>query len=169
MFFFLNTKIYFFPQDLCVKHAGKSLVMIETKSNINVLFMKNQFLFSCAQCDHTTPLKSNLNRHTKRHSKTHLTSNLPPKIARREPLPNIIDPPANDHLLEQLENQEIQSMFEQNTQRGFGIFQMTAADTTLPDEIQQFFRDERPWGTDRNLRQVYVKTFPRICDSETLN
>ena len=46
---------------------------------------------------------------------------------------------------------------------------MTAADTTLPDEMQQFFRDERPWGTDRNLRQVYVKNFPRIRDSETLN
>ena len=86
---------------------------------------KKSTLFSCAQCDYTTPLKSNLNRHTKRHSKTHLTSNLPPKIACREPIPNIIDPPANDHLLEQLENQEIESMFEQNTQRGFGITQMT--------------------------------------------
>ena len=52
-------------------------------------------------------------------------------FARREPIPNIINPPANDHLLEQLENQEIQSMFEQNTQHGFGITQMTAADTTI--------------------------------------
>ena len=126
-------------------------------------------LFSFAQCDYTTPLKSNLNRHTKRHSKTHLTSNLPPKIARREPIPNIIDPPANDYLLEQLENQEIESMFEQNTQRGFGITQMTAADENIPHEIQQFFRDERPWGTDQNLRQVYIQNFPRIRDSETLN
>ena len=58
---------------------------------------------------------------------------------------------------------------EQNTQRGFGITQMTAADTTLPDEMQQFFRDERPWGTDRNLRQVYIQNVPRIRDSETLN
>ena len=60
-------------------------------------------------------------------------------------------------------------MFNQNTKAGFGITQMTAADTTLPDEIQQFFRDERPWGTDRNLRQVYVQNFPHIRDSETLN
>ena len=109
-------------------------------------------LFSCAQCDYTSPLRSNLNQHTKRHSKTPLTSNLPPKISRREPIPNIIDPPVNDHLLEQLENQEIQTMFEQNTQRGFGITQVTSADATLPDEMQRFFRDERPWGTDRNLR-----------------
>ena len=125
-------------------------------------------MFSCAQCDYVTSRKHNLKCHTtKRH--TPLTPNLPPKIARREPIPDIIDPPANDHLLEQLENQEIESMFEQNTQRGFGITQMTAADENIPHEIQQFFRDERPWGTDRNLRQVYVKNFPRIRDSETLN
>ena len=93
----------------------------------------------------------------------------PLKIARHDPFPNIIDPPANDHLLEQIENEEIQTMFDQNSQVGFGITQMTAADTPLPDEIQQFFRDERPWGTDRNLRQVCIQNFPRIRDSETLN
>ena len=124
-------------------------------------------MFSCIECDYTTPRKSNLKRHAKRH--TPLTPNLPPKIARHDPFPNIIEPPVNDHLLEQLENQEIESMFEQNTQRGFGITQMTSTDENIPHEIQQFFRDERPWGTDRNLRQVYVKNFPRIRDSETLN
>ena len=97
-------------------------------------------MFSCIECHYTTPLKSNLKRHAKRH--THLTPNLPPKIARRDPFPNIIDPPANDHLLEQIENEEIQTMFDQNTQVGFGITQMTSADATLPDEIQQFFTDE---------------------------
>ena len=60
-------------------------------------------------------------------------------------------------------------MFEQNSQVSFGVTQMTAADTTLLDEIQQFFRDERPWGTDRNLRQIYIQNFPRIRDSETFN
>ena len=60
-------------------------------------------------------------------------------------------------------------MFNQNTQVGFGITQMTSPDATLPDEIQQFFTDERPWGTDRNLRQVYIQNFPRIRDLETLN
>ena len=45
---------------------------------------------------------------------------------------------------------------------------MTSTDENIPHEIQQFFRDERPWGTDRNLHQVYVKNFPRIRDSETL-
>ena len=43
-------------------------------------------------------------------------------------------------------------MFNQNTQVGFGITQMTSADENTPQEIQQFFRDERPWGTDRNLQ-----------------
>ena len=46
---------------------------------------------------------------------------------------------------------------------------MTSADENIPQEIQQFFTDERPWGTDRNLRQIYVQNFPRIRDSETLN
>ena len=32
-----------------------------------------------------------------------------------------------------------------------------------------FFRDEQPWGTDRNLQQVYVQNFDRIRDSETHN
>ena len=39
----------------------------------------------------------------------------------------------------------------------------------MPFHIRQVFRDEQPWGTDRNLRQVYVKNFGRIRDSETLN
>ena len=60
-------------------------------------------------------------------------------------------------------------MLEQNTQHGFGVTQMTSTDTILPDEVHQFYRDEQPWGTDRNLCQVYVQNFPRICESETLN
>ena len=35
--------------------------------------------------------------------------------------------------------------------------------------MRDFFRDEQPWGTDRNLRQVYVRNFHRIRDSETHN
>ena len=124
-------------------------------------------MFSCSQCDYTTPQKTNLKRHAKRH--TPFTPNLPPKIACHDPFPNIIDPPANDHLLEQLENEEIQSMLYQNTQVGFGITQMTSADATLPYEIQRFFTDEQPWGTDRNLCQIYVQNFPCIRDSESLN
>ena len=46
---------------------------------------------------------------------------------------------------------------------------MTSQDATLPDEIQRFFTDERPWGTDRNLCQIYVQNFPRISDSEIRN
>ena len=103
---------------------------------------------ACAKCDYTTLQKSNLNHHMKRHTNTPLTPNLPPKVARRDPIPNIIDPPANDQPLEQLEQQEIKSMFDQNTQRGFGVTQMTPVDAILPDEVWQFFQDEQPWGTD---------------------
>ena len=46
---------------------------------------------------------------------------------------------------------------------------MTSTDAILPDEVRQCFRDEQPWGTDRNLRQVYVQNFHRIRDTETLN
>ena len=46
---------------------------------------------------------------------------------------------------------------------------MTSADETIPHEIQHYLTDERLWGTDRNLQQVYVQNFPRIRDSETLN
>ena len=58
------------------------------------------------------------------------TANVPYKIARLGPIPNIIEPPANDHLLE----------------HGFGVTQMTSTDAILPDEIGQSFRDEQPWG-----------------------
>ena len=50
-------------------------------------------------------------------------------------------------------------MLERNAHVGFGITLMTSTDANVPDEIRHCFRDERPWGTDRNLRQVYVQTF----------
>ena len=82
----------------------------------------------------------------KRH--TSLTPNLPPKVARREP-----DSSTNDHFL------------DQNTQqRGFGL-----SPTHVPHEVRQFFHDEQPWGTGQNLRQVYIRNFHRIRDTETIN
>ena len=106
--------------------------------------------FSCTECDYFTSRKHNLKRHMKkRHNDTPAAQILPLKIARHEPVPNIINPPANDHLLEQLEHEEIKSMLEQNTQVGFGITQMTS--------------------TDENISQVYIQNFHRIRDSETHN
>ena len=66
--------------------------------------------------------------------------------------PHITNPPPNDQLL------------EQNTQHGFGL-----TPTDVPDEVQQFFQEEHPWSTDQNLLQVYVRSFHRIRDTETLN
>ena len=78
-----------------------------------------------------------------------MSSNLPPKVARREP--QITNP--------QPDNQ----VSDQNTQqRGFGL-----SSTDVPDEIQKFFQEEQPCGTDQNLRQVYVRNFHRIRDTET--
>ena len=42
--------------------------------------------------------------------------------------PNIIDPPTND----QLKQQEIQAMLEQDTQRGFGVTEMTPTVAMFP-------------------------------------
>ena len=85
----------------------------------------------------------------KRHTNPVLIPNLPPKVACREP--HIIDPPPNDQFP------------DQNTQqRGFGL-----SPTDVLDEVRQFFHDEQPWGTDQNLRQVYVRNFHRIRDTET--
>ena len=39
--------------------------------------------------------------------------------------------------------------------------------TDVPDEVRQFFHNEQPWGTNKNLRQVYVRNFHRIRDTET--
>ena len=90
------------------------------------------------ECDYSSSRQDNLNKHIKkRHSYTSSVHNIPPKIALHEPIPNI-EPPANYHLLEQLEYEEIQSMLEQNNQVGFGVTQMNSTDATLPDEIRQF-------------------------------
>ena len=106
-------------------------------------------LFSCTDCDYVTSRKSNLDRHSKGH--TSLGPNSPPKVARRDP--HLINPPTNDHFL-----------VDRNSQRGFGL-----TPTAVPDKVLQFFQEERPWGTDQNLRQVYVHNFHRIRDTETIN
>ena len=41
--------------------------------------------------------------------------------------------------------------------------------TDVSDEVRQFFHDEQPWGTDQNLRQIYVRNFHRIRETETIN
>ena len=55
------------------------------------------------------------------------------------------------------------------SQIGFGVTQMRSTDESIPFQIRQFFGYEQPWGTDRNLRQIYIQNFQRIRDYETLN
>ena len=114
-----------------------------------IIHEKSSTSFSCTDCDYTTSRKSNLDRHFKRH--TSLGPNFPSKVARREP--NLINLPTNYHFL-----------VDRNSQRGFGL-----TPTAVPDEVLQFFQEERPWGTDQNLRQVYVHNFHRIRYTETIN
>ena len=67
--------------------------------------------FSCTECDYTTPRKSNFNRHMKRHNDIPTAHNIPPKTARHEPIPNIIDPTENDQFLQDIQQQELTDMF----------------------------------------------------------
>ena len=101
----------------------------------------------------------------KRHNVTAPVYNVPPKIARLEPIPNIVDPTENEQFLQDIQQQEMQDMF--SSQFGHGLTQMTPADENIPQELRDLFRDEQPWGTDLNLRQVYIRNFHRIRDSET--
>ena len=74
----------------------------------------------------------------KRHDNTPAIPNLPLKVARHDHIPNVTDPPSNDHLVERLEQQEIKSMFNRNTRRGFGVMQTFPRGVTLPNEVLQF-------------------------------
>ena len=118
--------------------------------HVRTIHEKSSTSFSCTQCDYSTLQKSNLNRHLKR-CHIDIPRNLPPKVARCEPY--IVDPPPDN----QVSDQNAQ-------QRGFGM-----TPTDVPDEVRQFFHDEQPWGTDQNFRQIYVRNFHRIRDTETIN
>ena len=143
-------------------------VLRNLNRHVRTIHEKTSTSFSCTECDYSTSRQDNLQKHIrKRHNDIPTAHNIPPKIARHEPIPNIIKPIENDEFLSDIEQQEMQDMFEPNTQVGFGITQVTPADENISQELRQFFRDEQPWGTDRNLRQVYVRNFHRIRDSET--
>ena len=81
------------------------------------------------ECDYSSSRQDNLNKHVKkRHSYAPSVHNIPPKIAHREPFPNIIEPPANDNLLQDIENQEFKDIL--NTQAGLGMSQIPPTPAT---------------------------------------
>ena len=53
-------------------------------------------------------------------------------------MPNIIDLPTSDHLLQDIEQQEMSNML--STQAGFGASQMTPADKISPKKYVIFFK-----------------------------
>ena len=94
--------------------------------------------FSCTECNYSTSHQDNINKHLrKRHNNTAPVHNTPPKIARYEPIPNIIDPPTNDHLLQNIEHQELSDML--SSQVGFGVTQMTPAMKIYLTKFVNFF------------------------------
>ena len=130
--------------------------------------MKKQRHHSPALNDYSTSRQDNLYKHLrKRHNSTAPVHNTPPKIARHEPIPNIIDPPTNDHLLQDIEHQELSDM--SSSQVGFGVTRRHPADHNIPYEIRQFFRDEQPWEGDVQSRDVYFRNFNLIHDSDQVH
>ena len=121
--------------------------------------------FSCTECNYSPSRQDNLQKHLRKRRNAAPAQILPPKIAHHEPIPNIIEPTKNDEFLSDIQQQEQTNMF--SSQFGYGVTQTTPADENIPQELRDFFRDEQPWGTDLNLRQVYVRNFHRIRDSET--
>ena len=111
--------------------------------------------FPCAECNYSTSRHNDLQKHIrKRRNHTPSVHNILPKIARREPIPNIIEPTENDQLLRDIEQQELTDML--NTKAGLGLSQMasTTPSSSLPpvnnidprqQEFERFFQAEQPW------------------------
>ena len=140
---------------------------------------KSSTSFSCTQCDYTILQKSNLKRHIrKRHNDIPAAQIPPPKIARHEPIPNIINPTENEQFLQDIEHQELTDML--NTQVGLGLSQMprTPSPSSPPpvnnndprqQELECFFHSEQPWEDDVQLRNVYFRNFNLIRDSDEVH
>ena len=137
-------------------------------------------MFSCSECDYTTPRKSNFNRHLKRHNVIAPDHNIPPKIAHNEPIPNIIKPTENQQFLSDIEQEELTDML--NTQVGLGLSQMpsTPPPPSSPpppvnnndprqQEFECFFHSEQPWEGDVQLRNMYFRNFNLIRDSDQVH
>ena len=90
---------------------------------------KNQMCFLVPSViNHFTSRKYDLKQHTKRHNDIVSDHNIPPKIARHEPIPNIIEPTENEKFLSDIEQQEHTDIL--NTQAGLGWSQIPPTTAT---------------------------------------
>ena len=111
--------------------------------------------------------------------KTASDHNIPPKIARHEPIPNIIEPAENEKFLSDIEQQEHTDIL--NTQAGLGLSQIpsTPPPPSSPppvnnvdprqQEFERFFHTEQPWGDDNELRDMYFRNFNLIRDIDQVH
>ena len=111
--------------------------------------------------------------------KTASDHNIPPKIARHEPIPNIIESAENEKFLSDMEQQEYTDIL--NTQAGLGLSQIpsTPPPPSSPppvnnidprqQEFERFFHTEQPWGDDNELRDMYFRNFNLIRDIDQVH
>ena len=134
-------KFNFFPTGPVCEICGKVFANNQNLNrHVRSMHEKSSTSFSCTDCDYCTSRKHDLKRHTKIHSNTAPVCDIPPKIACREPYPNIVQPTENDQFLSDIEQQELTDMF--SSQFGYGVTQTTPADENIPQELRDFFRDE---------------------------
>ena len=94
----------------------------------------------------------------KRHNHIPAAQILPPNIASREPILNIIEPTENDRFLSDIAQQKLTDML--NDQTGLGLSQMphTSPSSSPPPvnnndprhqhEFERLFHTEQPWEGD---------------------
>ena len=148
--------------------------------HVRTIHEKTTPSFSCTECDYSTSRQDNLQKHLrKRHNNAAPAHNIPPKIARNEPVLNIIEPTDNERFLSDIEQQELTDML--NNQTGLGLSQMphTSPPSSPPppvnnndprqQEFERFFHSEQPWEGDVQLRNVYFRNFNLIRDSDQVH
>ena len=132
----------------------------------------------CTKCNYCTCRKHDLKRHIKRHNDIPAAQILPPKIAHREPILNIIKPTKNDRFFIDIQQQELTDML--NNQTGLGLSQMphTSRPSSPPPvnnddprqhEFERFFHTKQPWERDAQLGDVYFRNFNLIHDSHQVH
>ena len=143
--------------------CGKVFAALKNlKQHQRTIHEKTTPSFSCTECDYTTPRKSNFNRHMKRHNDIPTAHNIPPKIARHEPIPNIIDPTENEQFLQDIQQQELTDMF--SSQFGHGLTQFLPPTGPVCEVCGKVFAALK--NLKQHQRTIHEKTTPSFSCTE---